>query len=123
MSMDIKDFTIGQTAYFSGGHIRSKGEEPLQEVTVTKIGRKYVTVKSGWWERQFEPTYTKQADRYLVEKVEIGTAGRLYKTREAYEEQRELESLRDWLCKAAGWNTVNRYTLDQLREIKAILER
>ena len=121
--MGIKDFTVGQTAYFSDRRIRSKDGEPLREVTVTKIGRKYVTVKSGWQERQFEPAYTKRADRYLVEKVDIGTGGRLYKTREAYEEQRELESMRDWLHKAAGWDLVNEYTLEQLREVRSILER
>lgn len=123
MSMDIKDFTVGQTAYYSGGHIRSKGEDPLIEVTVTKVGRKYVTVKSGWWERRFEPPFRNQAEKYLTEKVEIGTAGRLYKTRKAYEEQRELESLRDWVRKAADWSEIGKYTLEQLRETKAILER
>jgi len=121
--MDIKDFTVGQTAYFSSARNWTREGPPLQEVTVTKIGRKYVTVKSGWWERQFAPTGSTRDDRCLVEKVDYGAPGLLYKTREAYEEQRELESLRNWLRKAADWNTVNKYTLEQLREIKAILER
>ena len=121
--MDIKDFAVGQKAYFYGGSIRSKGDAPLQEVTITKVGRKYVTAKGGWWERQFEPTYNAEVDRYLIEKVEIGTAGRLYATREDYEIEREADSLRGWLNKATNWSNVRTYTLEQLRAVKAILER
>lgn len=121
--MTLKDFTIGQTVYMttSDRYRRGDGRDDLNEATVTKVGRKYVTVKSGAWECRFFPF--RETDNCLTEKVECGTPQKLYATREAYEAQRELESRRDWLRKAADWSTVNKYTLEQLRAVKAILER
>lgn len=119
--MDIKNFHTGQIAFLDSGRNRKGEAYPLTEVTVTKVGRKYVTVKRGWGEYQFCSTRT--TDKYLIEKTDYGSADRLYALREDCEEQRELERLRDWMRKAGSWEAVGKYTLEQLREVKTIIER
>lgn len=119
--MEIKDFTVGEIAYFYEGYNWKHEEIPLREVTVTKIGRKYVTTKCSWAERRFAPSFNSRSERYLVEKVEYGSPGLLFATREEYEEQKELESLRSWLRKATDWSEINKYTLEQLRSVKKVL--
>lgn len=122
--MDIKEFHVGQIAYMESTDIRggsSHNPDPLREVTVTKIGRKYVTVSWGAWrEIQFEPTHT--TDRFLTEKTEYGYGHRLYVSKDAYEETMELKQLRIWFRKASSYGNERQYTLDQLRAVKQILD-
>lgn len=122
--MDIKDFHVGQTAYLCEickRNSRKIDEWTLREVTVTKVGKKYVTVRIYASDVQFMSSENARKSRCLVEKTDWGNPCRLYLTREAFEEDRELEELREWMRKAACWEILGRYTLEQLRKAKEIL--
>jgi hypothetical protein len=63
--MTIKDFTVGQTAYT---YSKSRGRETVQEVTIKKIGRVYVTIGDNWETKFSVPNYGERD--YLIEKSE-----------------------------------------------------
>lgn len=121
--MTIKLFTKGQTAYILGDGntvtVTSK-KEPVK-VTVSKIGRKYVTVTTdGRWEMQFEEV--SEGVEYLREHTEYGAPRILFPSSGAVAEYLEREDLKRWVQQAVGWDKIGRYTLEQLREVKRILE-
>lgn len=121
--MTIKLFTKGQTAYILGDGntvtVTSK-KEPVV-VTVSKIGRKYVTVTTGGrWEMQFEEVG--EGVGYLRENTDRGAARMLFPSSDAVADYLEREDLKRWVQQATGWNKIGRYTLEQLREVRRILE-
>lgn len=120
--MRIDQFTKGQTAYILGdGNTVVSKKEPT-EVTVSKIGRKYVTVTtSGRWEMRFEETFIEDLP-YLRENTDRGAPRLLFPSSDAVAEYLELEDLKRWVQQAAGWDKIGRYTLEQLREVRRILE-
>ncbi len=119
--MTIKDFALGQIAYIMGDYRTQQKRFNTQEAKVAKIGRKYVTIKAlGGWDMQFESTA--ESRPYLVEHTEIGAPRLLFPSKEAVDEYREREELKTWVRTAAGWDKIDRYTLDQLRAVKMILE-
>lgn len=119
--MRINQFTKGQTAYILGdGNTVISKKEPV-EVTVSKIGRKYVTVTTGGrLEMQFEETFIEDFP-YLCEKTEFGAPRMLFPSSIAAGEYLEREDLKRWVQQAVEWNKIGRYTLEQLREVKRIL--
>lgn len=117
--MKIKDFSVGQTVFILGERIRSRGELHIVKAEVAKEGRKYVTI-SGRWAAQFKGTA--ESLPYLVEQTEYGSPRFLFPSEQALNEYREWEELKDWVRKMTGWDKINRYTLDQLRAVKKILE-
>lgn len=121
--MTIKLFTKGQTAYILGNGntvtVTSKNE-PVK-VTVSKIGRKYVTVTTGGnWEMQFEEVG--EGVGYLREHTEYGAPKILFPSSDAVAEYIERNELKRWVQQATGWDKISRYTLEQLRAVKRILE-
>lgn len=120
--MRIDQFTKGQTAYILGdGNTVISKKEPV-EVTVSKIGRKYVTVTTGGrWEMQFEETFIEDLP-YLREKTEYGAPRMLFPSSIEAAEYLEREDLKRWVQQAAGWDKIGRYTLEQLRAVRRILE-
>lgn len=120
--MRLDQFTKGQTAYILGdGNTVISKKEPV-EVTVSKIGRKYVTVTtSGRWEIQFEETFIEDFP-YLREKTECGAPRMLFPSSIAAAEYLEREDLKRWVQQAVGWDKIGRYTLEQFRDVKRILE-
>lgn len=120
--MRIDQFTKGQTAYILGdGNTVISKKEPV-EVTVSKTGRKYVTVTTGGrWEMRFEETFIEDLP-YLREKTEYGAPRMLFPSSTAAAEYLEHEDLKRWVQQAVGWDKIGRYTLEQLREVRRILE-
>ena len=126
--MDIKDFHVGQTAYMLSGDNRARNAPPapLKEVTVLKVGRKYVTVAESqmadlpWAHIQFEST--PEGFLYLVEKVDYGYARSLFATQEAYLDHRDRERLWQWIRNAVDRRRFYDYSVDQLRAVKQILD-
>lgn len=112
--MTIKDFKVGQSVFV----MRERDKRSITEAKVVKVGRKYVTI-SGAWETQFKETASSRL--YLVERVEYGTPCFLFPSKEAADEYREREELKVWVRVAAGWDKIDRYTLEQLRAVKKIL--
>lgn len=118
--MEIRDFSKGQTAYIVGGGVRERKGISVEKVEVAKVGRKYVTIAGNWGER-FREVYGR-VQPYLIEQTEIGTPRLLFPTKEAVNEYREREELKEWVREMAGWDKIGRYTLGQLRAVKMILE-
>ena len=46
----------------------------------------------------------------------------LFPSEDAVREYQEREELKEWVRVAAGWDKIGRYTLEQLRAVKKILE-
>lgn len=118
--MTIKDFKVGQTVFIIGSSRREcKMRDDVREAEVVKVGRKYVTI-SGHWHQKFEETGTSAP--YLTEHTDRGAPQQLFLSRKAIDEYTEQEALKEWVQKATRWENIGRYTLNQLRAVKKILE-
>ena len=51
-----------------------------------------------------------------------GSPRLLFPSEDAVREYQEREELKEWVRVAAGWDKIGRYTLEQLRAVKKILE-
>ena len=115
--MEIKDFTKGQTAYVLNMY-RGRNRDPeIAETVVEAVGRKYVTAKYGIRYCKHE-----KSPFGLVEDTNrTGTGNRLLcLTREDAEKHVEWMELTRWLDTGAG--SGGQYTLEQLRQVKKILQ-
>lgn len=117
--MNIKDFTVGQTAFVYSVGRRNNPEKGYREVTVKKVGRAYVTLDNGW-ESKYGVGYG--CGSYLVEKVDAGTPSYLFRTKRDLDDYLEAERLRSELQQAMNWANVKKLPLSTLRAIKKILE-
>lgn len=84
------------------------------------MGRKYVTISGRWGER-FREAHNRDMP-YLIEEAEYGSPRLLFPSEDAVREYQEREELKEWVRVAAGWDKIDRYTLEQLRAVKKILE-
>lgn len=74
--LNLKDFKVGETAYMLMWNKGRLVPPEIREVTVVKVGRKYVTVKWNAYQRRFErigDTYGLLEDSYT-----FGGKGELY---------------------------------------------
>lgn len=122
--MTIKGFKVGQHVVIigNGGANRAYHESRVDAV-VTKVGRKYVSVAPA--NGSYESKYRECDDttqRYLIEQTEYGSPRLLFPSAHAADLYAEREDLKFWLVKEAGWGSVHKYTLEQLREVRRILE-
>jgi hypothetical protein len=86
---------------------------------VTKVGRRYITVKfGGWYEEQFE------IDSDYRQKYTIGGSDyKLYLNRDEIMEEKEAENLYSNIKNNFNsWKNNNNYSLEQLKRIKAIID-
>lgn len=116
-----KDFSVGQMAYILEANCQGQYVEEPIECSVTKIGRKYVTVDYRGWGIQFGVPEYLHSTPYLEEKTEIGYHMRLFPSKEAATEYQELQSLRQWVQEATEYTSLKTYSLDQLRAVDRIL--
>lgn len=83
--MEIKDFKVGQRVYIQLTNNAARGKDKdklIEEWEVTKVGRKFVTVKNGYMEYQF---YKHDSDFYkncLVQKTDYSPNYLLYDSME-----------------------------------------
>lgn len=125
--MNIKDFKAGQTAYgltirnisYQGAG-RNERKECVDEYTVQKVGKKFVYVSRnpGSYAERFEMRrdYAIKDNGFHCDDV------RLFPSLEAINDWKELEQLRRKIHSACNYGAINRYTLEQLRTVWAILE-
>lgn len=114
--MTIKDFEKGQTAYILNMHKGRNTEPTIMETMVAAIGRKYVTVSNG---NRYE---TDNDNPYgLIEVIDWGDRTILCPSRTDAEMYIERDKLQMWLCSASNFGR-DKYSLEQLRKVKAILE-
>lgn len=115
--LTIKDFKKGDTVYVVTMN-RGRNEKPyIHEETVISVGRAYVTTGSNAWSRK----YMNWDTEYLREKVEIGESGYLFKTMSDAEDYIEKCDLALWLG-CISVSRAEKYSIEQLRQIRAILE-
>lgn len=122
--MNIKDFKPRQTAYLMNFHGRSFDYYTIaiEEVNVVSVGKKYVKIKYPC--SSFEGAFYQRDDRdsYLVEKVDCGVANYLFQSRMAANEYIEGKEIFKWINREVQYINENKYNIEQLREIKRILE-
>lgn len=119
-AMDIKSFKPRQTVYIVGDARRPRDKFSAVKAEVAKVGRKYVTISGRWGER-FREAHNRDMP-YLIEETEYGSPRLLFPSEDAVREYQEREELKEWVRVAAGWDKIGRYTLEQLRAVKKILE-
>lgn len=113
--MTIKDFRVGEPAFIVNMNLGRKDAPSITEIVVASVGRVYVTTGSG--RRFMEDT----RDECLKEKVSFGSSDLLFNSKIAAEEYIEKEGLELWLG-CISVDGAKRYTLQQLRTVKNILE-
>lgn len=118
--LTIKDFKAGQTAYVAGRRYNNSAGLAMA-AEVTKVGRRYVTVRVGAYEVRFKEGHSTDCP-YLVEHTDYGAGSLLFPSSEAVDEYCELESLHSWLRRESDLQKSKKYTLTQLRAVKEILE-
>lgn len=118
--MKLKDFQIGQIVYLIERN--PKPQDVIREYQVTSVGRKYLNVRCEYNERKFRATDATDDVPYLVEHKEFGVSLLLFSSKEAAQKHIEGNILRNWFIKAAQLYNLNRYTVEQLRAVKEILE-
>lgn len=113
--MTIKGFEKGQVAYILNMHKGYNRAPTITETSVTAIGRKYVTVSNG---NRYE---TDNGNPYgLEEVIDLGNRTILCPSKTDAEMYIEWKQLEIWLSKISP--AYKTYTLEQLRQVKAILE-
>lgn len=109
--MNIKEFKPGQEAYIVNLHT---GSPSIYKTKVIKVGQVYVTTN------HYNKRYRSSSIPYgLIEQANWGETTYLCPDKERALMYVEHEELRLWLYKAAEYK--NKYTLDQLRQVKEIL--
>ena len=112
--MNIKDFKKGQIAYILDMHTGRNTEPTIRETVVSNIGRKYATIENG-------SRYTSSDSPYdLIENSDFGDKTFLCPSKEYAEMHIERDKLYRWFLHAANFG--KRYSLEQLRKVKEILE-
>ncbi len=115
--MTIKDFSVGQPVCVLSFNKYMRQEPSYKETTVAKVGRKYVTTVYG--DKQFEKH--PNIDFALTEHVDWGYPSYLFASRKDAEEFVERCELAQWVSTATRGSCQYKYSLDQLRRVKAIL--
>lgn len=122
--MKLKDFKVGQKVYIRliGNACRGKhGEELIEEWEVVVVGRKYLTAKNGSREYQFKSPIIHE--NYFVQKTNHCINYILYASREDIEVELEKSRLfREVSEYFRGYGCEKKFTLEQLRQIKGIIE-
>jgi len=117
--MKLKDFKVGQVVYIAERTPRSA--DALRQYSVMSVGRKYVKAESELGNiREFE--VFRDSDPYLVEHTSFGEKTLLFPDKESAMTHVEGNVLRIWLRQAVDWPKLNRYTVEQLRAVKNILD-
>ena len=121
--VSVKDFKPGQTAYILTRKRGRTQEHFVSQCVVVSVGRKYVkTVKQESSNITSEFYNLRGNDDYLSEVDYCNTGRRLFPTQQAAIEDIEKDMLKDWISKATQHSSMEKYTVQQLREVKEILE-
>lgn len=111
----IKDFKPGNTVYVLYEHPGTNKESEIQERTVEKVGRKYVTDNRGI--RYCEEYWLREG---VVEASDYGRRGFLFLTKSEAEDYIEKNKLALWIAHIS-FSKAKLYSLQQLRDVYEIL--
>jgi hypothetical protein len=110
--------TVGQTVYlnpFGHGGRHGHGGRQVQKGTISKIGKKYFEIEGFYRDRFFIDTM-----RHDGEKTGYGCSWKVHISKQEILDEAEEGQLREELRKAFAWDG-KKFTLEQLRKIKAII--
>lgn len=113
--MDMKEFKQGQNAYMLTENRGSNKQPEVKEVTVSSVGRKFVTVN-----RDIRFKFFSADSNYLKEHTDYGDRRLLFQDEKAAAEHLEWMELDMWLYK--NESRLHRLNLKQMRAIKKIAE-
>lgn len=113
--MNIEDFKPRQTAIME---VHTYGQPFSREVTVAKVGRKYVTICEERGARFF---LNNDTDSCLTQDVDAGAPNYLFLSKQAYDDYVESIELFRWLSHRFTY-TRKRLPLETMRRIKEIIE-
>lgn len=116
----FESFRVGKPGYIVEGDL---GKETVTECVVTSIGKRYVMVgKTARYSiARFKTSFA--SDEYLVEADGDGRKRRMFPNLEQAQNYIERRELRGWINNAIKFASPKMYSLDQLRQVKAILEK
>ncbi|QUO22941.1 hypothetical protein KFE18_05025 [Clostridiaceae bacterium Marseille-Q4143] len=121
--VSVKDFKPGQTAYILTRKRGRTQEHFVSQCIVVSVGRKYVKTAKQESDSITSDFYNLRGDDdYLSETDYYNTGRRLFPTQQAAIEDIEKDMLKDWISKATQHSSMEKYTVQQLREVKKILE-
>ena len=121
--VSVKDFKPGQIAYILTRKRGRTQEHFVSQCVVVSVGRKYVKTGKQESDRFTSDFYNVRGDDdYLSETNYYNTGRRLFPTQQAAIEDIEKDMLKDWISKATQHSSMEKYTVQQLREVKEILE-
>lgn len=128
--LDIKlsDFKVGQKCYVELNNNAKRGknsEEIIEEWEVVSIGRKYITAKEVG--TRYEVKFGLHNSSYdgLMQVTEYTPDYILYPNKKIIEEKFEKEDLIEYIknCFSYYSSYKDKYSIEQLREIKRILDK
>lgn len=113
----IKDFKKGDKVYTLTQNKGRNTRPTISEREVASVGRIYVTIGDG----PYSQKYMNRESEYLYEKVDFGESKLLFKTYKDAEDYIEKSDLALWLG-CISVDKAKKYSLEQLRKIKEILD-
>ena len=121
-AMTIKDFKQGQAVYSLEKNHNTKSKYRIDEYVVISVGRKYVKAAPKNSQNYPKEFYLNNiTDEYLYENRDWGYREMLFLTKEAAGGYIEKEALLFWLRNLTYYLRDDKYSLEQLREVKKIL--
>lgn len=121
--VSVKDFKPGQTAYILTRKRGRTQEHFVSQCVVVSVGRKYVKTGKHESDRFTSDFYNVRGDDDYLSEVDYNNTGRrLFPTQQAAIEDIEKDMLKDWISKATQHSSMEKYTVQQFRAVKEILE-
>ena len=124
--IDIKDLRVGQSMYeVQSGYERGLHKEEIdtvQEVTVTKVGKRYVTVKSEIGFRTFDSKEDfKIYDGYSYERLDRALYASVQDYHDELKKEKTLKKIRDYF--SYDYKRFNLLSLEELESINSIIDK
>lgn len=124
MGLNTKDFKVGDTVYTVLLNQNRVNDSPasLREAKVSKVGRSYVYINTNFSRDLRFKTPTDSHYNYLIEDIDWGTPRHLFVNREDAESFVKAQELKTRLSRILNWTVIDKFTLDQLERIEAIIK-
>ena len=124
MGSSIKDFKVGDTVYTVLLNNNRINDNPtsLREATVSKVGRSYVYINTNFSRDLRFKAPTDSHYNYLIEDIDWGTPRHLFVNQEDAESFVQAQELKTRLSRILNWTIIDKFTLDQLERIEAIIK-
>ena len=121
--MNIKDFQSGQEVF---GLTERKGRNVppvVRRLLVAGVGRKYVKAAPEGAPYTTPFALASEEDEYLTEAKDWGDKEKLFLSEQTLQDYREREDLFRTIRRTLEHAHANQYSLEQLREIRKILDK